>query len=87
MVERILCRIKNRVVISVICLVLFLVLSINLHILKEHEEPIFRLINRDCSNIILDEFFTLITFSLEIKTKEYTIEKICLRSKAQILHS
>lgn len=54
-------NIKNRVVISVVCFILFLVLSINLHTLKEHEEPLFRVINRDCSNIVLDKFFVAIT--------------------------
>lgn len=54
-------NIRTRVVISVICFILFLTVSINLCTLKEHEEPLFRVINRDCSNILLDKFFVAIT--------------------------
>lgn len=54
-------NIRTCVVVGVICLILFLTVSINLCTLKEHEEPLFRVINRDCSNIVLDKFFVAIT--------------------------
>lgn len=54
-------NVKVRIIVGVICLILFLIVSSNSYSLKKHEIPLFRVINRDCSNIVLDKFFVAIT--------------------------